>query len=64
MECVKYSVKPDIILFNGAIDAYIRYVYFSTWLYFRIMFLAYVIEVIYLRIINPLVVNFLSNLFV
>lgn len=26
LECLKYAIKPDIILFNGAIDAYIRYV--------------------------------------
>ena len=25
LECLKFSVKPDLILFNSAIDAYIRY---------------------------------------
>jgi hypothetical protein len=24
LECVKYKIRPDLILFNGAIDAYIR----------------------------------------
>ena len=24
LECVKYKIIPDIVLFNGAIDAYIR----------------------------------------
>jgi hypothetical protein len=24
LECLKYAIQPDIILFNGAIDAYIR----------------------------------------
>ena len=26
-DCVKYSVQPDIVLLNGAVDAYVRYGY-------------------------------------
>ena len=26
-DCVKYSVQPDMVLLNGAIDAYVRYYY-------------------------------------
>jgi hypothetical protein len=29
LECLKFSVKPDLILFNSAIDAYIRYGHIS-----------------------------------
>ena len=50
MECVKYSVKPDIILFNGAIDAYIRYIYFFALLFSRTILLPYITDLIQERV--------------